>query len=130
MRYIKVEEPVELRDTLGEPVLDAKGKVRKLSIHEFVLMQLQDKRFLESMDSILKGCRIAEIVRTARDQDSLEIALEEADWALLKQTVERPSGGVDARGQPQPGYTMYAMSAVGFMKAIVGASEKSAKESG
>lgn len=129
MRYIKVEESVELRDTLGEPILDANGKVKKLSIHEFILMQLQDKKFLDSMDTIMKAVRIAEVTRSARDQESSEIALEQADWELLKASVEKPSGGVDARGQRMPGYTMYAMSAAPFMKTIVSAPEKLPEES-
>lgn len=111
MRFIKVPPKVTLLDPITRVTLNATMELR-----EFVCGILIDKRFSANYKTLLSAQRIDTAISAinAISRDSV-VALEQADWELLKACVEAPTEGY------RPGFGLQAIS---FIRAIMEASEE------
>lgn len=108
MRFIKVPPKVTLLDPITRVSLNA-----TLELREFVCGILVDKRFSVNYKTLLSAQRIDTVI-SAISRDGV-VALEQADWELLKECVESPTEGY------RPGFGVQAIS---FIRAIMEASEE------
>lgn len=120
MHYIIVPKPILFEDFDGTavPLTFRDGGSIAAGVPITIAMYLQyfvfhDTRLGESAKAAKAAKRIRKAFKLAKDSEV--IPLEDADWLVLKDIVEKPS-------QPQPGHLASQLS--DFMEAIVNAKDE------
>lgn len=113
MKHIKLLDDVQMKSVTGEPLVDASGTQVTLSHCRLLMMQLNDRKFIASFDTLSRAQRIKKAIEEADQTKAPYVQLETDDWNLLKQVVESPSDG----------YTIYGHCAFELIKAVIDATE-------
>jgi len=122
MKYIIVPPPVAVTTIDGNAFIVVSGpngaqriELEKASpFEDFVINRLVDAKFTTGMAGILSALKVREAVYEAKKTGIL--ALEDADYAILKSAVESPSPLPNGQGAYQTGL---AHNLAPFMRAIV-----------
>jgi len=120
MKYIKIPTTVDLINVLnGERMKDDKGNDATRTFQEHVRWLLMDRRFATGMEAVFKAMKITKALDEVANDGGDWLALEDADFDLLKQVNETPAAGYDPR---------FAVCIVSFMEAIANATSEKPKE--
>lgn len=129
MRYIKVPEPIQLKNLVtGQPIPELDEATRKIgpsaakSFYDHAFFAwLADPRGGRDYVQMASWMKVIEKFRDGKEHGKTLLALEDEQWKRLKEIAEAPQVFYGGQGQPNP---LVDGQMLPFTKALLDASEE------